>query len=64
MRATRWFGILVVLSPVGSTPARRVGARPFDRREMDQPYRNPDGMVWSVTNDGDVLGSAGRCVAR
>ncbi len=42
----------------------RVGSRPFNREEMDRLYRNGDGTVWSVTNDGDVLGSADRCVAR
>ena len=42
----------------------RIGSRPFNRSEMDELYLNPDRSVWSVTNDGDVVGSTDRCTAR
>lgn len=31
----------------------RIGARPFNRQEMDDFYKNPDGSVWTVSDEVD-----------
>ena len=42
----------------------RVGSRPFNQEEMEKLYLD-QGKLWTVTDDGKVLGMAGdRCVAK
>jgi hypothetical protein len=33
----------------------RIGSRPFSRKEMERFYLRPDGRVWSVTDEVDML---------